>query len=227
MAAALVLFATLTDWSLALTSSVSQVGLLMLARGFAAAVFFVPLGTAWGAILGRGAGPRRREPRGEARRPAAVGPRSLGGISRRPLGAVAWRGRFLVDRRRVARFCRGRCDPVVARGGVATTLARDRRICRSRRLARRRPCGSALLGRASRTAPLFDGRVHGAAGGNRDAVVAVFSMTAGYSPQRKGNAAPTRCGSITACKLSSAKMASRSEPIAADPTSVRNSRAWS
>jgi hypothetical protein len=54
MAAAVVLFATLTDWSLALTSSVSQVGLLMLARGFAAAVFFVPLGTAWGAILGRG-----------------------------------------------------------------------------------------------------------------------------------------------------------------------------
>jgi spermine/spermidine synthase len=53
MAAALVLFATLTDWSLALTSSVSEVALLMLARGFAAAVFFVPLGTAWGAILGR------------------------------------------------------------------------------------------------------------------------------------------------------------------------------
>ncbi len=54
LAAALVLFTTLTDWSLALTSSVSQVSLLMLARGFAAAVFFVPLGTAWGAILGRG-----------------------------------------------------------------------------------------------------------------------------------------------------------------------------
>jgi hypothetical protein len=54
IALALVLFSTLTDWSLALTASVSQVGLLMLFRGLAAAAFFLPLGIAWSAILARG-----------------------------------------------------------------------------------------------------------------------------------------------------------------------------
>jgi hypothetical protein len=49
-------FGILTDWSLAATASVSQLGLLLLIRIVAAASIFLPLGLAWGALLGLGEG---------------------------------------------------------------------------------------------------------------------------------------------------------------------------
>ncbi len=51
MALPVALFAVLTDWFLGVTSSVSQVGLLMLIRGTSAAALLFPLGAAWGALV--------------------------------------------------------------------------------------------------------------------------------------------------------------------------------
>jgi hypothetical protein len=51
-ALSVVLFSTLTDWFLGTTASVSQVARLMSIRGMSAALLLVPLGAAWGALVG-------------------------------------------------------------------------------------------------------------------------------------------------------------------------------
>ena len=188
MAAALVLFTTLTDWSLALTSSVSQVGLLMLARGFGGGGFLRAAGHGLGGDPRARRDSRRRElPRQSPDVLLRSVPALLGGYlaGRWALSRgvdVSW----LIDVG-VARFCRGRRDPVVSCGGVATTLARDRRICGGRRLARRRPCGS------RRTRPR---EPHGSSfrqtsswSGTREPRrgCCPFSTTAGCSPAEEGD----------------------------------------
>ena len=54
-------FGLLTDWSLAATASVSQVAWLYLIRSVVVASVFLPLGIAWGSILGLGEGNESRQ----------------------------------------------------------------------------------------------------------------------------------------------------------------------
>lgn len=54
-------FGILTDWSLAATAGISQVGWLLLIRSAVVAGLFLPLGIAWGAILGFAEGDESRQ----------------------------------------------------------------------------------------------------------------------------------------------------------------------
>jgi hypothetical protein len=54
-------FGLLTDWSLAATASVSQVAWLFLIRSVVVACVFLPLGIAWGSLLGLGEGNQSRQ----------------------------------------------------------------------------------------------------------------------------------------------------------------------
>ena len=54
-------FGTLTDWSLAETANVSQVGWLILIRAAFVTAVFLPLGFAWGVLVGLGGGNAARQ----------------------------------------------------------------------------------------------------------------------------------------------------------------------